>query len=93
MPKEALRQVVQSTSLECGKSFAPRCHVIIPGHFITNETYDTFASYQVIKHETSHHICKSKCKNYGIFNIKFAAGAKVWLDAELKTLSIKTFKA
>ena len=32
--------------------------------------------------------------NYGIFNIKFA-GVKVWnsLDAELKTLSIKTFKA
>ena len=32
--------------------------------------------------------------NYGIFNIKFA-GAKVGnsLDAELKTLSIKTFKA
>ena len=32
--------------------------------------------------------------NYGIFNIKFV-GAKVWnsLDQELKTLSIKTFKA
>ena len=32
--------------------------------------------------------------NYGLFNIKFA-GAKVWnsLDAELKPLSIKAFKA
>ena len=32
--------------------------------------------------------------SYGIFNIKFA-GAKFWnsLDAELKTLSVRTFKA
>ena len=72
--------------------------------FYNNQLPFVFDSYFLSSKEVHHYNTRFSSRhtyeipnvrtNYGIFNIKFA-GANVWnsLDAELKTLSTKTFKA